>query len=555
MDNKRNLKLNLFDPVTRALTANSCYIRSYQAEALRTIYNAVITRKGGRYAVTFPRQSGKNELQAQLEAAVMSANLHKEGSIIKIIPTEKNQGRVSTDRLSSVINGRWQVSIEKNSKALIQNNGVRIHKIKSRNFRAKKDEVVYGNTRMKCLSASPNTAIVGATADLMLEVDEAQMVSPEKYDRECAPMAASVNAVQVFYGTVWDNQTLLSREMTLAQREADNDGCKHVFMTTAAEVGKEVPEYEAFVRTQIGLLGREHPAIRTQFFCEEITDLTSMFTPDRLNKMKGIHDPEYRPDPNLCYVFLIDVAGSDEITPASKKANGFSDRRDATVVTICEVSLPDGKDYDPKNFVWKVIGRRLYRNLRAEHLEKEICCDIDLWHPAKVIIDHSGLGAMLSDILVSKYKSRIQPVDITAQNKTKMAWDFLAMVDTGRWIEHKGDEINILKSGFVPGKEPYEVLKEPELLQQMFYRELRACRIEPTGNSANVRWGVKDGTRDHATGRILHDDLVMSAAMSVFENGSLPLRRIEDDDEHYEMLARLAAKRNRELLYRGSGVW
>ena len=101
--------------------------------------------------------------------------------------------------------------------------------------------------------------------------------------------------------------------------------------------------------------------------------------------------------------------------------------------------------------------------------------------------------------------------------------DFLAMVDTGRWIEHKGNDLEVLKSGFVPGKDRHEMLKEPELLQQMFFRELRACRIEPTGNEANVRWGVKDGTRDHATGRMLHDDLVMSAAMAVFEDGSLPL--------------------------------
>ena len=120
MDNKRNMKLNLFDPVTRALTANNCYIRSYQAEALRTIYDAVIYGKGGRYAVTFPRQSGKNELQAHLEAAVMFANLHKNGSIIKIIPTEKNQGKVSTDRLSSVISGRWPISAGKNPKHLIR---------------------------------------------------------------------------------------------------------------------------------------------------------------------------------------------------------------------------------------------------------------------------------------------------------------------------------------------------------------------------------------------------------------------------------------------------
>ncbi len=48
----------------------------------------------------------------------------------------------------------------------------------------------------------------------------------------------------------------------------------------------------------------------------------------------------------------------------------------------------------------------------------------------------------------------------------------------------------------------------------------------------------------------------MSAALAVFENGNLPLRVLdEDDDAHYEMLARIARQRERELLYGGSGVW
>ena len=75
---------------------------------MRNIFDAVVMRKGGRFAVTFPRQSGKNEMQAQLEAAVMAANQHRGGSIIKIIPTEKNQGKVSTERLSGVLRGRGQ---------------------------------------------------------------------------------------------------------------------------------------------------------------------------------------------------------------------------------------------------------------------------------------------------------------------------------------------------------------------------------------------------------------------------------------------------------------
>ena len=192
-----------------------------------------------------------------------------------------------------------------------------------------------------------------------------------------------------------------------------------------------------------------------------------LFRSDRINKMKGDHAPLYGPEKDSCYVFLIDVAGSDELTAASKKANGFSDRRDATVVTICEVSLPEDKAHDKKNFVWKVVARRLYRNTRNELLEKDICAEIDLWKPLKIIIDHSGMGAMLSDILTGKYRNKVVPIDITAANKTKMAWDFLAMVDTGRWIEHKGNDLEVLKSGFVPGKDRHEILKEPELLHRM----------------------------------------------------------------------------------------
>ena len=522
MKPKSIIEMNLLDPAVRAMVRNGCFLRSYQAEALRTIFDAVMAGKGGRFAVTFPRQSGKNETQAQLEAAVMAASLWRGGNIIKILPTEKNQGRISTERLAGVLKGGSQIPEGDLTPSF-------------RSIKTKKDEITYGTTKLRCLSASPNAAIVGATADLMLEVDEAQMVPADKFDREAAPMAASTNAVQVFWGTAWDDQTLLSRETRLAHLDGDKDGRKHVFTTTCVEVGKEVPEYAEFVKSQIERLGREHPAVRTQFFCEEITELTSMFTADRIIKMKGDHDPLYGPEQDRCYVFLIDVAGSDELTPSSKKANGFSDRRDATVVTICDVYLPEDKAYDKKNFVWKVVARRLYRNTRTELLEKELCGEIDRWKPKKIIIDHSGMGAMLSDILIGKYKRKVYPIDITAPNKTKMAWDFLSMVDTGRWVEYKGNELEVLQSGFTPGTDRYEMLKEPELLQQMFFRELRACRIEPTGNGMNVRWGVKDGTRDHATGRMIHDDLVMSAAMAVFESGNLPICNVLPDWEMPQM--------------------
>ena len=78
-------------------------------------------------------------------------------------------------------------------------------------------------------------------------------------------------------------------------------------------------------------------------------------------------------------------------------------------------------------------------------------------------------------------------------------------------------------SDFIPGRDSYEVLRDPALLQRMFFREMRACRVEPTANSNIVRWGVPAGTRDPETGKFIHDDLVMSAALCVFSQEDLPI--------------------------------
>ena len=51
------------------------------------------------------------------------------------------------------------------------------------------------------LSAHEQSNVVGATADLLLEVDEAQDVDEEKFAKEFLPMAAAQNATIVLYGT------------------------------------------------------------------------------------------------------------------------------------------------------------------------------------------------------------------------------------------------------------------------------------------------------------------------------------------------------------------
>src|SRR3990172_7813281 len=79
------------------------------------------------------------------------------------------------------------------------------------------------------LSAEPAANVVGHTASLLLEVDEAQDVEREKFDREFRPMAAMANATTVYYGTPWDDTTLLEQAVQSNLELERRDGVRRHF--------------------------------------------------------------------------------------------------------------------------------------------------------------------------------------------------------------------------------------------------------------------------------------------------------------------------------------
>ena len=86
-----------------------------------------------------------------------------------------------------------------------------------------------GRTRQMFLSAEPSSNVVGATAHILLEMDEAQDVDREKFYKEFRPMGASTNVTTVLYGTPWMGDSLLE-EVKQANLEAErSDGVKRHF--------------------------------------------------------------------------------------------------------------------------------------------------------------------------------------------------------------------------------------------------------------------------------------------------------------------------------------
>src|SRR3990170_7690893 len=175
-------------------------LRSYQVEPARAIIESVKQKQGLTFVIMFPRQSGKNELQAQVEAYLLMIFSLFQAEIVKVSPTWKPQSLNAMRRLERTLN---------------QNLVTKLNWQKEQGY-------IYriGLARIYFLSGRHTANVVGATANLLLSCDEAQDVTVSKWDKDFAPMAASTNATRIFWGTAWTSRTLLARELRAAREAA-----------------------------------------------------------------------------------------------------------------------------------------------------------------------------------------------------------------------------------------------------------------------------------------------------------------------------------------------
>ena len=300
-------------------------------------------------------------------------------------------------------------------------------------------------------------------------------------------MAASTNATRVFWGTAWTSRTLLARELRAARLEEQKDGIRRTWVLTADQVGAEVPAYKKFVAEQIARLGRNNPLVRTQYFSEEIDAEGGMFPLARRVLMVGCHPKEEYPTPGKVYVFTIDVAGEDEgaIEDLTKLANP---RRDSTVLTIFEVITPSTVDIQNKP-TYKVVSRLSWQGVKHSSLYTVIVAMADAWQPVKLIIDATGVGAGLASFFIDRLGSKVLPFEFSQVSKSDLGWSFISVIESGRY------------KSYLP--------IDPEMARQLEYCQYQILE----GPGKLMRWGVPDGTRDVATGELVHDDYVLSAAL------------------------------------------
>jgi hypothetical protein len=465
----------LSDPPAFVRRASRRTLRSYQVEIVNAIAESIARGQGRTIVVVISRQGGKNETQAQLEAYLLARYSESQAAeMVKASPTFKPQTENAMRRLRRVL--------EKNAftrKEWKRESGYL--------FKFRKAAIAF-------FSAQPDSNVVGATASLLLQCDEAQSVLADKWDRDFSPMGAAYDPTTVFWGTIWTSQTLLARELAAAREAEKRDGLRRVFMYDAEAVGAEVPAYARYVAKQIDKLGRNHPLVKTQYFLEEIDAEGGMFPPPRRALMLGAHERRRAPEPGKVYVLLIDVGGQDE-EAESGIIRDREPRQDSTALTVVEVDTGTLADPIIAAPSYRAVDRWKWTGIKHPTLYGTITALAEIWRARYLVIDATGLGQGLASFLDKAMPNLVIQFVFSEASKSQLGWDFLAVIETGRWKDwQRGDK-------------PDE--------QDEFWDQMDYCgyAVRP-GVGKLLKWGVPDDTRHKATGAPVHDDWITSAALS-----------------------------------------
>lgn len=229
-----------------------CPLYPYQEEIAEAIRDSVYNKRGTTISVLLARQMGKNEISAIVEAYLL---MNKDnGTIIKAAPTYKPQVINSRQRLLKILEhpcirkGVWQA------------HGYIVGVAPSPELCE-----VQAGARTLFFSADIGARVVGATASILLEIDEAQDVRIEKYNTDFRPMAATTNATTVLYGTAWTDNSLLAVVQAKNLELEKQDGIRRHFQYDWRTLAAINPNYKAYVEGEIARLGEEHRTIRTQY--------------------------------------------------------------------------------------------------------------------------------------------------------------------------------------------------------------------------------------------------------------------------------------------------
>lgn len=395
----------------------------YQSRCGQYIMDVLANRRNETIIVEMSRQAGKNQLQSTYQIAALAHFCTQDRSIVASAPTAKPQLINSKMRFASLSERAMQR----------HPNWLKYKPAQGYIFRCRRASIHF-------LSADPSASVVGATASLMLNVDEAQDTNEEAYSKRFSPMRASTNAPVVMFGTTWDTNNIFAKtKRSVLEGRARG----RIFRVLPEEIALSNPAYGEFVDSEVRARGRDHPYIRTQYYLEELDTAGRMLTPQQLELMVGNHPRQAKRNQEPLIVAGLDFAGADE-QAGELVSMATASARDSVALTIGAVTWVKVADGITLPSI-RVLNRYEWVNVNPVTLHNQLYEILwGRWRVNLVCCDATGIGATGTALLAKAINKEGQPERVraitfdSAWNKhTEAAFGYLSAINNGHFKDYQ----------------------------------------------------------------------------------------------------------------------
>lgn len=402
-------------------------LHAYQAEWAQYVLDVVTNKRNETVVIEMPRQSGKNEASSQLQVATLARMGGAGGDWVKIAPTFKPQ----------IVNSKARFEL-RSKQAERRLPFLKFKPSMGYIYKCKRASISF-------LSADPKASVVGATASLCLEVDEAQDIDKAKLAKDFNPMRASTGAPIVLYGTTWTDDTVLEDH----KRDVQEGRAKGRYFRILPEaVAESNPAYGDFVDGEVKRLGREHPFVKTQYYLEPLPSAGRMLNQQQLESCIGAHARADRRTNEAQIVAGLDFAGADEQAGEIVSLSAGASSRDSVALAIGAVEwivIAEGLMVPHV----RCLARYEWSNVNPVTLHSVLYSLLwDKWRVDLVHCDATGIGetgtAMLATAINKPNRERVKAIkfDGAWTTHTRLAFNYLAAVNGGRFKDYKADGFN-----------------------------------------------------------------------------------------------------------------
>lgn len=418
-------------------------LRPYQTKWAQYLIDVIAGRRSETITVEMPRQSGKNEVSSVCEVWALARYGKAGGTIVKCAPTWKPQ----------IINSMLRFD---------QRSGMAMERLPFLRIAGSQGYIKKcGRAELHFLSAGPNANVVGATASLLMEVDECQDVKAEVYQKSFSPMRASTGAPLVAYGTTWDETSLLEQFKASVQ-EGRAKG--KIFRILPDEVAAANPAYGAFVDAEVARLGRDHPLIKTQYFLELLPNAGRMLKRQQLLLMHGEHARRERRTNERQIVAGLDFAGADEATGDLSSLMTQSSR-DSVALTVGAVDWVRIVEKMPPVPHVSILARYEWVNVNPVSLHNTLYEILwQRWKVDRCHCDATGIGSTSTAFLAGAINGKnynderivAKAFDSAWSTQSELAFNYLAAVNGTHLIDYAAnyDIMQTAYSDIAPAEDP-----------------------------------------------------------------------------------------------------